>query len=228
MLAAIERYGMVAAGHTVVVAVSGGPDSTALLHSLWSLRSQLNIHTVAATMEHGIRGAESVADVEYVSTLCSQLDMPIHIGHRDIPEIAKSRRVSTSVAARDERHRFLRQVAGEVCEPGAERIALGHTADDRAETVLMNILRGAGTNGLCKRCLPLIFQLYAQFSHAREEQVDAYCTESGLQPRIDLSNAKPQVSTKNRIRTGTASASCYVLQYGHSERTEPSGGDLSR
>ncbi len=195
---ALARHNMLASGQTVVAAVSGGPDSTAMLHALWCLRSELNIVIVAATMEHGIRGAESEADVLYVSNLCSRLDIPCHIEHIDIPAIAKRRRVSKSLAARDERHRFLLRVAGSCCEPGQARIALGHTANDRAETVLLNILRGSGTDGLC--AMPAVqFPIIRPILSCTRAQAGDYCAEQGLEPRIDSSNSSLDYR-RNRIR----------------------------
>jgi len=195
---AIERHRMISPGQTVVVAASGGPDSSALLHALWSLQSELDFSLVAATMDHGTRGAESRGDAEYVQSLCSQFDIPCHIEHADIPAIARSRRVSTSVAARDERHRFLRGVAAGSSAPGEERIALGHTSDDRAETVLMNILRGGGTDGMCAMPavrLPIIRPILS----CSRAQAAEYCTEMQITPRKDPSNATLDYR-RNRIR----------------------------
>ena len=195
---AISRFGMVIRGGAVVVAVSGGPDSVCLLHALSSLRSRLDIRLTAAHFEHGIRGEASLLDAEYVSTLSKALDVPLELEHGNIPDLAHARGVSLQVAAREERHRFLRRVAVRVCDSGCERIALGHTADDRAETLLLNLLRGTGIDGLAAMGpvhLPLIRPLIELTRH----DIESYCIATELTPRHDASNTKWSYP-RNRIR----------------------------
>ena len=193
--ATVTQHKMLLYGKTVVVAVSGGPDSTALLHLLASLRAEYNLTLVAAHLNHGFRGAEADADADYVAALCRDLGVDCVVEKIDVPEVQQRRRLSAQEAARDVRHAFLRRVAREV---SAAKIALGHTADDRVETILINLLRGTGAEGLGgfpPVALPLIRPLY----DATHRQVTHYCTAQGLEPRHDSSNSKPDY-LRNRIR----------------------------
>ena len=186
---------MFAAGQTAVVAVSGGPDSVALLHCLHTLRETWPISLVAAHLDHGFRGAESAADAEYVRELCKRLNIPCHSAYENVPEQKKRLHLSSQEAARRARHAFLRAVANEV---GAARIALGHTRDDRAETILLNIFRGTGPDGLGgfpPIRLPLVRPLY---DAARAETVE-YCALNELAPRTDPSNESLGYG-RNRVR----------------------------
>src|SRR5579871_2374622 len=141
----VEEHGLFAPGQTVVVGASGGPDSTALLHALAALRAEWGLTLVAAHLNHGFRGAEADEDAAYVVALCARLNVECVCERIDVPALRRTERLSAQEAARVARHAFLRRVAAEV---GAERIALGHTRDDRIETVLLNLLRGTGLEGL--------------------------------------------------------------------------------
>jgi tRNA(Ile)-lysidine synthase len=193
--ATVTRRGLFTPGQTAVVGVSGGPDSTALLHALGALREELGITLVAAHLHHGFRGAEADADADYVAELAASLQVSCHRERVDVPGLRRRRHLSAQEAAREARHSFLRRVATEV---GAERIALGHTRDDRIETILLNLLRGTGLDGLSgfpPKHLPLVRPLY----DVSRAQVEAYCAAYALQPRLDSSNAKTTY-LRNRIR----------------------------
>lgn len=150
---------------------------------------------MAAHLEHGFRGAESQEDAAYVAALCARLGVPCRVVHRDVPALQRRRHLSAQEAARSVRHAFLQELAAET---GAERIALGHTRDDRAETVLLNLLRGSGLDGLAAMppvALPIVRPL---LEVGRADTV-AYCERHALAPRIDSSNAK-QEYRRNRMR----------------------------
>jgi tRNA(Ile)-lysidine synthase len=189
------RYSLLSAGETVVVAVSGGPDSTVLLHLLASLRDEWGVTLVAAHLNHGFRGAESDGDADYVSDLCRSLAVPCVVETADVPAIARRRHLSAQEAAREVRHAFLKRTAAEC---NAARIAVGHTRDDRVESILLNLLRGTGPDGLAgfpPLDMPLIRPLY----EATRGQVLDYCDRHGLHPRHDSSNAKTDY-LRNRTR----------------------------
>jgi tRNA(Ile)-lysidine synthase len=191
----ITRYELFQAGHTLVVGVSGGPDSTALLHALAQLRAEYCLQLVAAHYHHGFRGEEADADAVYVRELAEMLDVPFRMEKADVPAMRRRRHLSAQEAAREARHAYLRRVAAEV---GAERIALAHTRDDRIETVLLNLLRGSGLEGLQgfpPASLPLIRPLY----DLRRAEIEAYCQAQNLQPRLDSSNVSLDYR-RNRIR----------------------------
>lgn len=193
--AAIVRYDLLSPGQTIVVGVSGGPDSTALLHALSRLREEENWTLIAAHFHHGFRGVEADADAEYVRALAESLRVTFLMEKADVPAMRRRRHLSAQVAAREARHAFLRRVAADV---GAERIALAHTRDDRIETVLLNLLRGTGLEGLQgfpPANLPLVRPLY----DVCREDIEAYCAANHLHPRQDSSNTSLDYR-RNRIR----------------------------
>ena len=196
MRATIARYDMFPAGQTVVVGVSGGPDSTALLHALAGLRGELGIDLVAAHLNHGFRGDEAEADAAYVHDLAAGLGIRCWVERVDVPGMRKRLHLSAQEVARNARHAFLKRVASEL---GATRIALGHTQNDRIETVLLNLLRGCGPDGLAgfpPIDLPLVRPLYA----VSRAETEAYCADHALNPRRDSSNASFDYR-RNRLRT---------------------------
>ena len=133
-------------GDGVLVAVSGGPDSLALLHLLCDLKKEFSLCLEVAHMEHGMRGAEAKHDARFVQDWAERLALPFHIKEVSIPRV-RSRRGAGNLEemARLERYRFLADVAA---RRDLKKIATAHTQDDQAETVLMWLLRGAGRKGL--------------------------------------------------------------------------------
>jgi tRNA(Ile)-lysidine synthase len=140
----IQKYAMLQPGERVLVAVSGGADSMALLHALWELRKDLHLSLVVAHLDHGLR-PEGAAEKNFVRKAAVQLGIPFLSRKADVREIKESQRLTLQEAAREVRYSFLLQAAK---THQATKIALGHTANDQAESVLMRFLRGAGTRGL--------------------------------------------------------------------------------
>ncbi len=130
---------------TLVVAVSGGQDSVCMLDILRRLRTELEIDLHVAHLNHMFRGAEAEAEAGYVRELAQRWSLPSTVAAIDVPAYRTRHRLSKQVAARYVRYQFLASVAGGV---GARQVAVGHTADDAVETLLMNLLRGAGLAGL--------------------------------------------------------------------------------
>lgn len=198
----LRKYNLVASGDTVVVACSGGPDSTALLHALWRLRGELGVTLHVAHLDHGLRGAESRHDLQAVADLAVSLGLPATLGTADVARLARRQGWSKQVAAREARYSFLQRVALEV---GARSIALGHNQGDQAETVVMRLLRGTGLEGLGGippvRPIPGLpgGLVIRPLLFSTREEIEAYCQEEGLAPRQDPSNLKP-VYQRNRIR----------------------------
>lgn len=142
---AITQRDLILRGDCVVVGVSGGPDSLCLLHVLRELRGALDLSLYVAHLNHGTRGDASDADAQFVRSVADAWDLPAVIERKDIPALAEEHGLAFEETARRVRYAFLDRVAGRV---GARRIAVGHNADDQAETVLMHILRGSGLSGL--------------------------------------------------------------------------------
>ncbi|HUV46492.1 MAG TPA: tRNA lysidine(34) synthetase TilS, partial [Dehalococcoidia bacterium] len=137
----IQQHNLISSGEIVVVGVSGGADSVCLLHILARWQSKLDIKLHVAHLNHQLRGVESEADAKYVSNLAGKLDIPVTVGERDVAVYKAERNCSMEEAARELRYDFLAKVADDI---GANRVAIGHTRDDRVETILMHILRGTG------------------------------------------------------------------------------------
>jgi tRNA(Ile)-lysidine synthase len=134
-----------ARGEHVMVAVSGGADSVALLLALHELASALEIQLSAAHLHHGIRGAEADGDVLFVRSLARQLGIPLIAGRVDVPALARRKRISIEMAAREARYSFFACAADKA---RAEVLATAHNADDQVETVLLRLARGTGLRGL--------------------------------------------------------------------------------
>ncbi|HUM36703.1 MAG TPA: tRNA lysidine(34) synthetase TilS, partial [Anaerolineae bacterium] len=137
----LRQYRLLEPGDSVVVGVSGGPDSVALLDLL--RRSEVSPHV--AHLHHGARGADADADADFVVALASRWGLPCTVGRADVPALAQREGLAFEEVARRVRYGFLLQTAQEA---RARSVAVGHHADDQAETVLMHLLRGAGLAGL--------------------------------------------------------------------------------
>lgn len=180
--------------HHLLVAVSGGPDSMALLSLLDCLRSGWSLTVTAVHCNYGLRGSESEGDQEFVITRCKELDIPLHIRRFQLP--VRSKQSSLQAIARDLRYQAFVEIA-EQC--GADRIVLGHTADDQAETILLWLLRGAGLTGLSGMPAARDGTIVRPLYEIGRQEILAYLWDSKLQFRDDSSNAKP-LYLRNRIR----------------------------
>lgn len=203
----IEEHRMVQQGDTVVVGVSGGPDSLCLLHVLKFLQPELRIELHVAHLEHGIRGAESLADADFVRDLSHEWGLPVSIERADVPGYARQHKLALEEAARRERYLSLGRVARAV---GANSVAVGHNADDQVETILMHWLRGSGLAGL-RGILPVQelgaepwwsgppIRVIRPLLEVPRNVIEAYGSRHGLQPRFDRSNLDLTYH-RNRIR----------------------------
>jgi tRNA(Ile)-lysidine synthase len=192
-------------GEHVLVAVSGGPDSTALLLILSKLTPGLGLTLAGAHFDHGLRGASAARrERSYVEALCCRLGVPLHAGAGDTRAHARAHRLSREEAARELRYAFLSEVAAAA---GCTAVATGHTADDQAETVLLHLIRGSGLAGLAGMAPrgPWPLEGHAGLKVARpllclrREETARYCLEEGLKPVADPSNVSPAF-LRNRVR----------------------------
>src|SRR5687768_16624461 len=136
---------MLRAGDRVCVAVSGGADSVALLRALLELRTELGVVLSVTHFHHGIRGAEADADERFVAALAAEHALEFHRASGDAPGLAQRQGISLEAAARPLRYAYFHQL---INAGAGDKIATAHTLDDQAETVLMKVIRGAGSRGL--------------------------------------------------------------------------------
>ncbi|AOY75161.1 tRNA lysidine(34) synthetase TilS [Clostridium formicaceticum] len=191
----IKKHNLMDIGDKVIVAVSGGPDSIALLHILHSLREEFKLQLYAAHLNHNFRGIEAQMDAQYVAKFCEELKILSFIKSMDVPKYAKEQGVSAEEAGRILRYEFFGEVVERV---GATKIAVAHNQNDQAETVLMRLLRGTGIQGLTaihhergKIIRPLL--------DVNRKEIEEYCAQYNLSPRIDETNLEP-IYHRNKIR----------------------------
>ncbi|MFR5684327.1 MAG: tRNA lysidine(34) synthetase TilS [Clostridia bacterium] len=194
VLNTIQKYELIKYGDNIVVGVSGGPDSMTLLNVLCSLKETLQIHLFVAHINHQIR-KEAKQDEEYVKDFCAAHQIPFFVLEKDVMQLAKEQKIGTEEAGRKVRYDFFEEICKKV---NASKIATAHTANDQAETILMNLMRGSGTNGLKgiqvkrgKYIRPLL--------EITRQEIEQYCQKQQLNPRIDQTNQE-NVYTRNRIR----------------------------
>jgi tRNA(Ile)-lysidine synthase len=192
----IKKYNLISKGDKLVVGVSGGPDSVALLYLLDSLKRELKIILHIAHLDHRLR-KDSYKDKEFVENLSLKLKIPITTTEVNVKEL--TRKGSLEEISRNVRLGFLFRVAREV---KAQKIALGHNLDDQAETVLMRILRGAGLYGL-SGILPnrkiAGYQIIRPLIEVKRKEIEAYLNRKKIKPHIDLSNLE-DIYFRNKIR----------------------------
>jgi tRNA(Ile)-lysidine synthase len=190
---------MLQKGDRVLVGVSGGPDSVTLLHVLYGLKKDYSLDILIAHLDHKFRGEESEADREFCEGLAGKYNLEIAWEEIDVPRITEEKGISPEEAARLERYDFFRRVAR---EKGIDKIAVGHTRDDQAETVLMRIIRGAGMKGL-GGISPVKnihgFTIIRPLIEISRKEVEDFISGENLKFRKDSSNEKA-IFTRNKIR----------------------------
>ena len=211
----IEHYSLLNPGDTVVVGVSGGSDSLCLLHVLRQLSAELNLRLHVAHLHHRIRGEDADADAAFVASLAAEWGLPCTVETRDVPGMAREKKLAVEEMARLARYAFLARLAHRI---GAHKIAVGHNANDQTETVLMHWLRGSGLAGL-RGMLPITplqqlrlhladpdlelaswnLHLIRPLLEVPRADIEAYCAAHGLQPRFDRSNLDTTYY-RNRLR----------------------------
>lgn len=193
--AAIEKYDLIQSGDKIVVAVSGGPDSMALLHSLHTLAGKYYIKLYVCHLNHMLRGLEADEDAEAVKTYCEKLKIPAYIFERDIEAYAKANQMGFEEAAREVRYHLFDYV---MKETGANKIAVGQNMNDQAETILMRLFRGAGLEGLNAIAFKRDAIIRPMLGVSRDE-IEAYVKENKIPIRIDHTNLETDY-TRNKVR----------------------------
>lgn len=194
----IENHSLLNRGDHLLVAVSGGADSVALLRILVRLADEYRLRLTSAHLNHGLRGAESDRDEGFVRDLSAEMGIDSICKAVDIASLSRDKGRSVEDIGREERYRFFGEAA-EKC--GAGKIATGHHRDDQAETVLMHLLRGSGPEGL-RGILPIRSgRLIRPLIDVGRDQILEFLRQDGCLYTTDSSNASP-VFLRNRIRVG--------------------------
>ncbi|MCX5710604.1 MAG: tRNA lysidine(34) synthetase TilS [Candidatus Omnitrophica bacterium] len=188
-----DKFRLLKKNDRIVVGVSGGPDSTALLYALRSLGKRLKLKLLVAHLDHGLR-KDSAQDARFVRDLALKLRLPLISGKTLVKKSG-----SMEESARKARFDFLLKAAKKF---KTDKIALGHNLDDQAETVLMRILRGTGLNGLNailpKRAI-LGCEIIRPLIEVKRKEIEAYLKRNKVVPRRDLTNAQ-DIYLRNKIR----------------------------
>ncbi|MHB1420913.1 MAG: tRNA lysidine(34) synthetase TilS [Bacillota bacterium] len=192
--AAIDKYQLLQPDERVVVGVSGGADSMALLHCLVALGHEYNVGLHVAHLNHMFR-PEAVEEARFVTEIAEAWGVSITACNYDVPQYIKEKRLSPQEAAREIRYAFFQKVAEKM---GASKIAVGQHADDQAETVLMHLIRGGGAEGLMA-IEPLRGKVIRPLLGITRNEIEGYCRINGIPFCQDPSNKKP-VYLRNRIR----------------------------
>ena len=197
VLSYLHQQQLIAKRDSILVAVSGGPDSVALLHVLVSLREACGIRQIAVLhFDHQLRGGESTADRSFVMALAATLGLQVHTGSEDVRSYHRHRRISLEMAARACRQRFFEDALSRL---EANGIALGHTANDQAEEILLRLFRGTGPSGMAGMRPRTTGGLIRPLLFATRKEILTYLHDQKLSFREDESNRDP-AHQRNAVR----------------------------
>ena len=192
----IVTHRMLTAGDSVLVAVSGGMDSVTLIHVLRTLASEFDIRLAIGHLNHGLRQGDADRDAGFAAELAGRLNLPFYGDKRNVRQLKQDGRLSLEEAARDVRYEFLEAVSA---RHGFDKIATGHHANDNAEQVLMNLMRGSGPLGLSGIAPVRGRKIIRPLLELKKSEIVEYVTEKKLAFVTDLSNTD-QSFRRNRIR----------------------------
>ena len=195
ILQTIKKYNLIKNGDSIVIGVSGGPDSICLLHILNALKQELNFKIYVAHINHMIR-EEADLETEYVKEFCNKIEVECFVKRIDVVKIATELKKGTEETGRQVRYDFFNEILEKT---NSNKIATAHNNNDKAETIIMNILRGSGTTGL-KGIEPIRDNKFIRpLIDITREEIEEYCINNNLNPKIDKSNNE-NIYTRNKIR----------------------------
>lgn len=214
VLSVIERYEMLSPGDTVIVGLSGGADSTALVSVLNDIKSEYDLTLIAAHVNHGLRGEEALRDERFAGDFCKSLGIEYRVLNADVPGMATESGESFEACGRRVRYDFFASIAKEVAASGGDpddaiskiKIATAHNAQDVAETLLFNLARGSGLRGMCSIPPKRGFedelsnpQIIRPLIDSTREEIEAYLSENDISFVNDSTNFETDYA-RNRIR----------------------------
>ncbi len=191
----MEEYHMVDREDTILAAVSGGADSLCLLMLLHELCEEMGFTLCVVHVEHGIRGEASLSDARFVEEICKNYQIPCQIYHCRALEYAREKKLTVEEAARKLRYQLFQKAAEEF---GADKIAVAHSQNDCAETMLFHLARGSGLKGLCG-ILPVRGLIIRPLLCLEREEIEEYLQQTGQQFCTDETNGQ-LMYTRNKIR----------------------------
>ena len=192
----IKKYNLINTGDKIVLGVSGGPDSIAMLDILRQLKSEMEFEIYVVHINHSIRGEDADEDEEYVKNYCRKYEIECFTKKIDVPTIARTEKIGTEEAGRKVRYEYFEEI---LKETGSNKIAIAHNKNDNVETIIMHLLRGSGISGL-KGIEPIRENKFIKpLIECDRQEIEKYCEENNLQPRIDKTNFENEC-TRNKIR----------------------------
>lgn len=191
----MNKHSMLFGGEVVLIALSGGPDSVFLLHTLNNFKEELKLTLHAIYIDHGLRPDETPIEIDLCKKHCESLNLPFITKSIDVKSFAKEKSMNIQEAARELRYKSLEETAFEI---KADKIALGHTADDQAETLLMRLLRGSGPLGL-SGIPPVRGMIIRPLIDVERDEINRYLQCRSIDYIVDSSNLKREY-IRNKIR----------------------------
>lgn len=190
----IKKYGLIQAKDKIVLGVSGGPDSITMLDILRQIQEEFDFEIVVAHINHMIR-KEAIQDEEYVKKYCEKNSIEFFVKRIDVMSVANNRKIGTEEAGRFVRYEFFDEI---LKQTESNKIAIAHNKNDKVETIIMHLLRGSGLSGL-KGIEPIRGNIIRPLIECEREEIEKYCDENRLEPRIDKTNFENDY-TRNKIR----------------------------
>lgn len=194
LIRTVEKYNMLQNGDSVIVALSGGADSVALLDALNFIKEKYNLTLYAVHVNHGLRGEEAQRDESFCKLLCEKYEIKLFVRHENVAELARMNKISEELCGRNVRY----SVFEELSEQLSAKVATAHTASDNAETLLFNITRGASLGGVCA-IPPVRGYIIRPLIECTRAQIEQYCTDNNLEYVTDSTNLTDDY-TRNKIR----------------------------
>lgn len=191
----IQKYNLISKGDNVVIGLSGGPDSMALLYCLYEIQRSLDFNIIAAHVNHGVRGEDALSDQLFTQDICQRLNIPYHTINVDMIKYGKEKGISAEEAGRELRYGFFMDI---LKNSGGGKIAVAHNKNDQAETLLMRIIRGTGVDGL-KGMGFKSGDIIRPILNISRDEIEDYIKTNKIETVLDKTNLLP-IYSRNKVR----------------------------